>query len=307
MFIRSALPAASLWLSFASASQNVVHEKLAVVPKGCSQVGTPGESQTMVLQIALAQQNLDQLDAKLHSLSTPGGGDYGVWMEGDAVAKMFAPPAEANTAVLSWLKSVGVKDAVSDGQYVNFSSTVGTTNSMLGTKFHHYDCNGLQKLRTTHYSVPQHLTSLIDIISPTTYFGETHAARAPVSEEAKPKSAIVPRQLNSSVPTNATCAKTITPACLKKIYNIDYKADPNSGSRIAFGSFLNESARIADLTAFEKYFNLPHQEPSVQLINGGVNDQAVGPYHGEANLDIEYIVGIANPLPIVSYITGGSP
>lgn len=307
MFTKTVLTAASLCFSYVGASQNVIHEKLVAVPKGCTQVGTPSANQTMVLQIALAQQNLDQLEFKLQSLSSPGSKDYGKYMERDAVASMFAPPAEANAAVLSWLKSHGVRDAVSDGSYVNLSSTVGTVNGMLSTKFHYYDCLGVRKLRTTHYSIPRHLMPLVDLISPTIYFGETQAARRSIRKETAPRLKVVPRKLNSSVPIDPSCAQAITPACLKTIYNIDYQANANSGSRIGFGSFLNESVRVVDLLSFEKGFNISQQNISVQLINGGVNDQAYSDNHLEANLDVEYIAGIASPLPIISYIVGGSP
>jgi tripeptidyl-peptidase-1 len=99
----------------------------------------------------------------------------------------------------------------------------------------------------------------------------------------------------------------ITPTCLKELYNIQYTPDPNSGSKIGFGSFLNQSARTEDLSLFQTAQGIPQQGFSAELINGGVNDQAIDNNHGEADLDVEYISGISHPLPVISYITGGSP
>ena len=44
------------------------------------------------------------------------------------------------------------------------------------------------------------------------------------------------------------------------------------------------------------------------LINGGVNDQDLNTAQiGEADLDVQNIVGVSHPLPVVEFITGGSP
>ena len=277
-----------------------VHEELAALPNGWTQVGSPATTDTMALQIALAQQNLDKLDSLLSDISTPGSASYGKYMEGDAVSAMLKPSSEANSAVMAWLKSAGVENAYSDGSYVNFSTSVGTANKLLDTEFNYYASNGVQKLRTMGYSIPDDLVDHVDLISPTTYFGKT-TAMAPATKMHYPRRNIAPRQVNAS------CATLITPACIKELYNVNYKPDPNSGSKIAFGSFLNQSARTQDLSLFETAFSIPQQGFSVQLINGGVNDQSISMNHGEANLDVEYIIGVSNPLPVISYITGGSP
>ena len=300
MITRIVSLAASLWLAFLLPAVAVVHEELAALPNGWTQVGVPADTDTMILQIGLAQQNLDKMDSMIYDISTPGSASYGKFMEGDEVAAMLAPSSDANNAVMEWLKGAGVTNSFSDGVYVNFSTSVGTANKLLSTEFKYYANDGVQKLRTMGYSLPDDLVDHIDLVTPTTYFGKT-TAQVPTPKMHFPKNNILPRQVNAS------CATLITPACIKELYDIDYKPDPNSGSKIAFGSFLNQSARTQDLSLFETAFSIPQQGFSVQLINGGVNDQAIDNNHGEANLDVEYIIGTAAPLPIISYITGGSP
>lgn len=296
------LPAVGLGLSLATpALAAVLHEQLASVPNGWTQVGVPADSDTMVLQVALAQQNLDKLESMIYDVATPGSSSYGQFMEGDAVAAMLQPSTDANDAVLAWLKEAGVNSAFSDGVFVNFSTSVGTANSLLSTQFNYYANDGVQKLRTTGYSVPDDLAEYIDLVTPTTYFGKT-VPQAAVSKLRSSTEQLRPRQA-----VNPSCADLITPACLKELYNIHYTPDANSGSRIAFGSFLNQSARTQDLSLFETANSIPQQGFTVQLINGGVNDQAIDDNHGEANLDVENIIGISHPLPVISYITGGSP
>lgn len=331
MFSKCIFQALSLWFSLTLPIFAAVHEQLAGVPVGWTQVGAPAASDTMILQIALTQQNLDQLDAKILAVSTPGSASYGQYMDGDAVAAMLAPLDNASPAVLAWLKGAGVTNAYSDGANVNFSTSVESANSLLSTTFNYYENAGIQKLRTTEYSVPDDLQTHIDLITPTTYFGKTLPQVPARKPQRKPQ--IPARKMGhrvrdlairyyngttnstASCSTNSTrndtidasCATLITPTCIKELYNINYTPDPNSGSKIAFGSFLNQSARTEDLSLFQTAQGIPQQGFSVQLINGGVNDQAIDENHGEADLDVEYISGVSHPLPIISYITGGSP
>jgi len=102
------------------------------------------------------------------------------------------------------------------------------------------------------------------------------------------------------------CNKTVTPKCLKQAYNVHYHADPNNGNKIGFASFLNESARYSDLALFEEKLEpaAVGQNVSVVSINGAINDQTSGG-STEANLDLQYILGMAVGVPIIEYITSG--
>ena len=347
MLSKRILTDVSLCLSLALPAFAVLHEKLAAVPTGWTQVGTPAENDTLVLQVALAQQNLEELDARIMAVSTPGSASYGQHMDRDAVAALLAPSANASPAVLTWLEGAGITNLFTDGAIIIFSTTVSTANTLLSTTFNYYENEGVQKLRTTQYSVPDDLQPHIDLITPTTYFGKTvpqiftpgmdrrtrklvprylnnfngttnsttslptnSTTSLPTSSTApRPTSSATPRPTNSTsnLTIDASCATLITPTCLKEIYNIQYTPDPSSGSTIGFGSFLNQSARAVDLSLFQRAQGIPQQGFSVELINGGINDQAIDGNHGEADLDVEYISGISSPLPIISYITGGSP
>ena len=299
--------------ALASSNQNaatgpVVHEAIPVVPTDWSHVGAPAPSQTMILQIALQQQNLDQLETKIYAVSTPGNPSYGKYMEGDDVRAMIAPSSQAGPAVEAWLQSFGVTSINSDGEWVTFAAPVETANKLLSTQFNYYQSDGITKLRTTEYSVPKNISQYIDFVTPTTYFGKTTAQlpRVPAAKRMLEEREV--SNSTSDAAIDSSCKRSITPACLKEVYNIgNYTPDAKSGSVIAFGSFLNESARTQDLSLFQKKFNIPAQSFSVQLINGGVDEQAPNNNHGEANLDVENISGISHPLPMVEYITGGSP
>lgn len=258
----------------------------------------------MTLTIGLAQQNLHQLQSKLMAVSTPGNAAYGQHMEHDAVNALFAPSAIANASVVSWLKSAGVSQVSSDGHWVTFATTVANANKLLNTTFTTYQSSaGVSKLRTTQYSVPDSLSSYIDLISPTTYFGKTTSERPKFTRVKRDGATKTKRAVDAS------CSTYITPNCLKELYNIGtYTPLANSGSKIGFGSFLNQSALYSDLSDYETYYGIPQQSFDVTLINGGVNDQSEATAQvGEADLDVENIVGVSHPLPVTEFITGGSP
>ncbi len=233
---------------------------------------------------------------------------------------MFTAPMEAQNNVTSWLQGCGASNIASDGSFVTFTTTVGQANTMLNTTFGLYTNGDAVKLRTMGYSIPDELSEMIDLVAPTTYFGNTKAQRrasAPASNAKR--SDLAKRQLNASceitiqypISANRTQPYTLlSPQCLKELYNVtDYSVDVAAGSTIAFGSFLNQSASYSDLAMFEKIFDIPSQNFTVKaLINGGVDNQnATTEQDGEANLDVQNIISIVDGLPVTEYITGGFP
>jgi len=317
---------ASLPLTYAA-----IHEQLAALPAGWSQSSTPSGDQTITLSIGLQSQNIDQLSSLLANISTPGSADYGKYMDNTEVNAFFAPSSESTKAVSSWLTSAGISH-VAAGDSVHFSTTIDSANTLLGAKFVNYkNTAGTTKLRTTQYSVPDDLVEHIDIITPTTFFGKTQTEKthlqlgkratkrlsrrvAPrsVARKALAKRYETPAQINATcLLHNVTGYTTIGPDCLKLIYNVTYSPSATSGSKIGFGSFLNQSAQYLDLFTYEQTFGIPFQNFSVVLINGGQNVQSNSSAEEdnieEADLDVQNIIGISHPLPVTEFITGGSP
>jgi tripeptidyl-peptidase-1 len=286
-----------------------VHEKLATTPSGWTAVSAPATDTQMTFSIGLKQQNIDQLETKLLAVSTPGSAQYGQHLEMEEVNALFAPSAEATSTVQAWLNEAGIPNQLAtDGQFISFSTTVETANKLLNTTFMNFENAGASKIRTTEYSVPDKVSGFIDLIDPTTYFGKT------VANRVIPVTAISGTQTTKDLPPSkraidASCQTSITPRCLKELYNVgDYVPDPISGSRVGFGTFLNGSTLNTDLTAFETLNNITQQGYTLTLINGGVDDQDPATADvGEANLDVQNIVGVSHPLPITEFITGGSP
>ena len=287
----------------ASASQTLaaaLFDSLEAAPNGWTESSTPDASHQIVLSVSLPQQNLDQFYKKVDSVSDPTSEEYGNFLQKNEVDDILRPSVASKTAVTSWLNKNGVTKHSSDGFFVNFATDVQTANNLLNTNFKHYTKDGTSKLRTLSYSVPDDVAKHVDFITPTTFFGKTQAFR--------PYHAYANDAQIETRAVNASCAQLITPQCVAELYNtVGYTPDARSGSKIGFGSFLNQSARYADLAQFETTYNLPSQNYTTVLIRGGVNDQAIDGNHGEANLDVENIIGVAHGLPVTQFITGGSP
>ncbi|KAH6608314.1 tripeptidyl peptidase a [Trichoderma cornu-damae] len=300
------------------ASAAVLLESINRLPPGWKAAVTPSPSSHIVLQVALAQQNIDQLESRLAAVSTPNSSTYGKYLDLDEINEIFAPSNDSKTAVESWLQSHGVTKYTNQGSSIWFQTNVSTANTMLSTNFKTYsDPTGARKLRTTKYSIPESLVGHVDLIAPTTYFGTSKAMRArrsrSVASAIEPKSLAARQEPSNCKGTLVFDGRTFNifqPNCLRTEYNVDgYTPSAKSGSRIGFGSFLNQSASFSDLALFEKHFNLPSQNFSVVLINGGTDlpQPPSNDNDGEANLDVQNILSIAHPLPITEFITAGSP
>jgi len=238
-------------------------------------------------------------------MSTPSNAKYGLHFQShDEMKRMLLPSDETVSAVSAWLKAAGIEKFEEDADWVTFKTTVGVANELLGTQFSWFvsdEPKPKKVLRTLEYSVPDDVAQHINLVQPTTRFA---AIRANHETERE----IYGLQLVST-PGNVTvnCDTAITPQCLQKLYKIDYTPDPKSGSKAAFASYLEEYARYNDLALFEKNI-LPDaigQNFSVIQFNGGLNAQNSSDDSGEANLDLQYMLGLAQPLPVTEFSTGG--
>jgi tripeptidyl-peptidase-1 len=260
--------------------------------------------QVVKLQIALQQNDVAGFEQHVLDISTPSHPKYGLHFEDhDEMKRMILPSAETVSSVSSWLKAAGIDNVEIDSDWATFKTTVGVANKLLDTQFAWYvseEAKPRKVLRTLEYSVPDDVAEHINLIQPTTRF-------AAIRENHEVAHEIVGLQLASVANSTVNCDATITPQCLKTLYKIDYKPDAKSGSKVAFASYLEEYARYSDLALFEKNI-LPEavgQNFSVVQFSGGLNAQNSSDDSGEANLDLQYIVGVSSPLPVTEYSTGG--
>ncbi|CAO2653241.1 Nn.00g026520.m01.CDS01 [Neocucurbitaria sp. VM-36] len=270
-------------------------EHLRRVPEGWNEIGAPSQDRKLHFRIAVRSENRDLFERTLLEVSTPSHPRYGQHLKRDELKDLIKPRAESTSAVLSWLESSGVesRDIHNDGEWINFYAPVKRAEEMMGTSFKTYQSEvrpAIKKIRSLSYSVPNEVRSHIDMIQPTTRFGQIRAERSNVlTQEAAPFSVAA---------VNATCNTTITPACLADLYNFaDYKVDPKADITIGVNGFLEEYARYADFAQFAKSF-APYavgSNFSFTSVNGGLLNQTSSSDSVEANLDIQYTAGLVAP------------
>jgi tripeptidyl-peptidase-1 len=217
--------------------------------------------------------------------------------------RMLMPSEETVSSVSAWLKAAGIESFEIDSDWVTFKTNVGVANQLLDTEFSWYVSNEAaprKVLRTLEYSVPDEVAGHINLVQPTTRFAAIRA-----NHEIGSELSVITVAASANATVN--CDTAITPQCLKQLYKIDYTPDPKSGSKAAFASYLEEYARYSDMALFEKNI-LPEaigQNFTVIQFNGGLDGQNSSSDSGEANLDAQYMLGLAQPLPVTEFSTGG--
>ena len=97
----------------------------------------------------------------------------------------------------------------------------------------------------------------------------------------------------------SSCAQTVTPACLQAMYGIPTTSATQSSNVLGVSGFIEQFANQADLQTFLRNLrpDLVGTTFSLQTLDGGQNPQDSNQAGVEANLDIQYTVGVASGVP----------
>ena len=128
---------------------------------------------------------------------------------------------------------------------------------MLGTKYHifHHSKSDDYVIRTMNYSLPNVLHEHVAVVAPTTYFGTMRSMKATsfINKNAPTiESDVEVAHLLTSPSSLATvpssCSSTITPACLRALYNTStYVPAATDKNILGVAGYLDEFANRADL------------------------------------------------------------
>ncbi|KAG8623448.1 hypothetical protein KVT40_008424 [Elsinoe batatas] len=307
MFTKSSLVAALVGL--AAVANGKVMEALKAVPQGWSEVGKPDPALKLHFRIAMHQPNEGLFEQSLLEVSDPFHHRYGQHLKREELKELLRPYPQASDAVLEWLQTSGISSEyiVDDGEWINFYANVTMAEQLLDTTFKVYrsDFKQLDKIRALQYSVPSKLHGYVDMIQPTTRFGEVR----PMYNQVFEVEDLGPAGSNPP-PLNATfCNTTITPDCLKALYKVrDIPGlDLSKTGFLGINGFLEQYARYDDYEQFASIYApyLFGSNFTYQLINGGLNDQNSLNNSVEANLDAQYGLALAFPVNATYYSTGG--
>lgn len=119
-------------------------------------------------------------------------------------------------------------------------------------------------VRTTSYSLPAELHAHVDVVAPTTNFGLLRRMKATsflqpdvsaiTDDEAVSQLDALSLGQLAAVPSS--CDTTITPACLKALYNTTgYTPQATDVNKLGVAGYLDEFANDADLQVRTTYYN----------------------------------------------------
>jgi hypothetical protein len=318
----SLLPAIALALPTADHSAYTLFESHPA-PEGWHQLSTlPSPSTPITLRFHLRTSYAD-LERELLTVSDPSHPRYGDHLSREALFALTAPVEGAVDVVGDWLKDT-TSDVTVDGDVIKVRLTLAEAEELLHTKYSAFqnDEAGKTLVRTLSYSVPEAVKPYVATVQPTNMFTlrnlrsnivplDKSAAmnqRLSADVEAESKSDFSVAEVTEQAQTS--CNSTVTLDCLANLYGFA-GYDATGEADIGISGFLEQYAQYADLEIF-----LENYKPeaaganfSVVSVNGGLNLQHVSGTDNisEANLDIQYALGISYPANNTYYTTAGRP
>ncbi|KAG1727654.1 peptidase S8/S53 domain-containing protein [Suillus paluster] len=279
-----------------------LHEKRSHIPEGWTREQTLDPSASIPLRFALAQPNIEHIEALLYEVSHPDSPNYGNhWSPGQVAAK-FAPSTESIETVRTWLIESGVephrvKISPTKG-WLEVASTVEEAENLLLAEYHVYNHEtGTKHIACDSYHLPEHVGPHVDFVTPTIHFDVKIRKRnqhnkvsiGQPGQGSGPKTSGVVQDIISQL---KDCDKQTTPICLRTLYGLWY--EPVSGKNNSYGivEYTPQAYLQSDLDMFAKNFStgLEGVSPTMVSIDGGYlqTTNMSFDYNGESNLDLQY-------------------
>ncbi|KAI0755126.1 family S53 protease [Daedaleopsis nitida] len=283
-----------------------VHERRETIPARFTLRSAAQPETTLKLRLALAQSNFAELERRLMDVSTPSSKNYGQHLSKEEVEQLVAPKKETVVAVNAWLAEHNISASIVSGagDWIAFEVPVGKANQLLDANFSVFKHDsGMETIRTLSYSVPAELQGHIDLVLPTVTFPSPESRpvfSAPINVDD------VHNLTSRAVPSE--CATYITPACLQALYNLPATKATQSSNKLAVTGYSQQYANQADLESFLTQYrpDMPSSTTfTLDAIDGGQNPQDANTAGPEANLDIQYTLGVATGVPTVFISVGG--
>ncbi|KAJ3895618.1 peptidase S8/S53 domain-containing protein [Lentinula edodes] len=272
------------------------------------------------LRIGLVQPFIHVLENHIQEISDPDHERYGQHLSKSDVETLISPQEQSIQLVTEWLHVHGIEDTnisrTPAQDWIVVTIPISLAEKMLDTNYYVWQHDdGDFTIRTTSYNLPEHLFNHIDLIQPTTMFARLSNMKTTLymtknnialgSSHAKELTLITP-----SSDSQNDCNYTVTLNCLQSLYNtVGYQTRAHSRNSIGLTGYLEQYANREDLKLFfaDQNPGAANASLDVILINGGFNNQSAQEAGDEANLDVQFALGLSYPTPGVFYSTGGEP
>ncbi|KAG5654208.1 hypothetical protein H0H81_006241 [Sphagnurus paluster] len=226
----------------------------AEVPRGWEYHSTAPPDHMFEMRVALKQNKIEDLIANLMETSDPNHIKYGKHLSLAEAEALVAPHEDSVEAVEAWLEHHDIPRGnvtyrKGGGEWVTIRVSVAQAERMLNTKYnvYHHPASSERVVRSMSYSLPRELHSHIDVITPTTYFGTLRSMRK-TSFLQPPPVVLEDAEFDISAAVPSSCGSTITPACLRALYNTtNYVPQATIINKLGVAGYLQEYANRADL------------------------------------------------------------
>ena len=190
---------------------------------------------------------------------------------------------------------------------------VSQANDLLGASYqlYRYTSTNTTLLRTVGYSLPAALHDHVQTVVPTTYFSPPRTLRQSPRkrsmEEAKPKA--TSGGLVAAFSNRDDNEPEVVPAVLRRLYNTEaYVPISMDQNVLAVAGYMDDLPSLTDLDTFMQKYRTDVVATTFPVPIIPVNDGAYNfPSNPstEANMNVQYVEGMAYPTPIVYYSIGG--
>ncbi|KAK4455418.1 peptidase S8/S53 domain-containing protein [Podospora aff. communis PSN243] len=253
--------------------------------------------------LGLDETRQDAAIRALLSVSDPDAPTYGRHWTATETAEFFAPPKHQIREVAQWLTGSGVPRKAlrlsPDRTRLSFRTTAGVAKRLFDAPlYQHARRDGQLTTGAEGYSVPQHLANHIDCILPT-----------------YPRQILTNKTTSHMMARAATlvvdCFRYMSPQCIRELYNVEEAPahdQPHPSSSLGVFTPSWQTYLPDDMDTFFADF-APHligKRPRLMAVNGGYRqtDYKLTPFNLEANLDYQYTMALAHPVPVVDIQVG---
>jgi tripeptidyl-peptidase I len=275
------------------------------------------------LRIGLKQSRFDELERHLYEVSVPSHRRYGQHLTIDEVNELVRPTENALELVHDWLSQYGIDTSQlrysPARDWIKVRLPVNQIERLLHTEYSIFvhEEDDIEIVRTLEWSLPRHLHDHIVTIQPTnSFFRPNPVAKLSKPFEGVPITSIPPAPANATI--SAACnVSLVTPLCLRTLYGtVNYTVQAAGKNIMALNDFLGELNNRSDASIYLQKFRpeaaaAAYQFEQISIAGGTVqqspeNATQLGNRTGiEGALDVQTMLGIAWPTPLVAYSTGG--
>ena len=264
---------------------------------------------------AIAQLNMDKLTAVLDEVSNPSSKNYGKHWPKEKVAE-FTANEKGYEATMQYIQSregITIVQKTLYNEYIFATATVEVWEEVFATVFNVYEVRDKRAtttvIRAEEYSLPLELDSHVFAVFNTVQFPPENLLQSSGHRDVHSdiKSFVADESTGSSS-SNDIINGYVTPAFINQYYNVSNNNISSKATQAVYETG-NQSYSPSDLLKFQQYFHLV-QHPVSEVIGGhAYNNSCIYDNEGycsEANLDVQYIMGIAESVTTVYYYSNTS-